>query len=481
MRRHAPGQGPEGTTGQAMTPRNKKLLILGCIALACILFRLYHIEQPFSTNGIDEGIHLLQAKMTGDGYGLYKDLNGDQAPLAILTFSLFEGAVLPARLLSVLLFAVATVAAGGIAWRMKNRQAGVLTVLLLSLDFTLLRESRLASLDLFSAALLCIAALLFILYLERPRWECAAVGGLLLSLSCLSKLMAAPCILAFTAAAAWYAVKHRRMDHFVAYAVAGVLPIAAMLLLFSPDALLEGMLLRQMHRGSDWWTKASTLLFIGPGFVYLLALRRWNLRDRRVAFMVLWLLSLLVFILVQGRTFQHHFAYVAFPAAVLAGVVLGDWPLDSRKMKAILGGFVAVNAVLMVSLVGTAPPDVSYEVADEVAAMTDGDAWVLSGNPLVNVLADRNTPPNLTNLAEYHYPPTTKSNITYWLERGDVEVVVLYYHLAEMDGVTRYLNESEHYEKATVITGEGQILFEGLTPRFSTDRYVVYRATGNAT
>ncbi|MGC9307838.1 MAG: hypothetical protein ACP5FL_03575, partial [Thermoplasmatota archaeon] len=344
-----------------------------------------------------------------------------------------------------------------------------------------LRESRLASLDLFSAALLCIAALLFILYLERPRWEYAAVGGLLLSLSCLSKLMAAPCVLAFTAAAVWYAVKRRRMNHFVAYAVAGVLPVAAMLLLFSPDALLEGMLLRQLHRGSDWWTKASTLLFIGPGFVYLLALRRWNLQDRRIAFVVLWLLSLLVFILVQGRTFQHHFAYVAFPAAVLAGVVLGDWQLDARKTKAVLGGFVAVNVVLMVSLVGTAPPDVSYEVADEVAAMTDGDAWVLSGNPLVNVLADRNTPPNLTNLAEYHYPPTTKSNITYWLERGDVEVVVLYYHLAEMDGVTRYLNESEHYEKATVITGAGQILFEGLTPRFSTDRYVVYRATGNAT
>lgn len=463
-----------------MTARQKKLLVLGAIALAFMLFRLYHLEQPFSTNGIDEGVHLLQAHMTADGYSLYGELNGDQAPLAILTFSLFEGAVLPSRLLSFLLFAAATAAAGVIAWRLKNRQAGMMTVLLLSLDFTLLRESRLASLDLFSAALLCMAGLLFVLYLERPGWTYATAGGLLLSLSCLSKLMAAPCALIITVAAAWYAVKHRRERDFAVYVLAGALPAVAMLFLFSPEALLNGVLLRQLHRGADWSTKASLLLFIGPSFVYLLALRRWNLRDRRIALVVLWLLSLLVFILLQGRTFQHHFAYVAFPAAVLAGVVLGDWSLDARKLKAVLGSFVAINAVLMISLIGTAPPDLSYEVADRVAAMTDGDAWVLSGNPLVNVLANRNAPPNLTNLARHHYPPTTTSNITYWLERGRVEVVVLYYHLAEMPGVASYLNRSGDYEKVAVIEGRGQILFEGITPHFSTDRYVVYRAV-NAT
>lgn len=463
-----------------MTARHKKLLVLGVVALAFLLFRLYHLEQPFSTNGIDEGIHLLQAQMTADGFSLYGELNGDQAPLAILTFALFKGAVLPSRLLSFLLFTGATGAAGLIAWRLKNRQAAVLTVLLLSLDFTLLRESRLASLDLFSAALLCMAALLFVVYLERPRWTYAAAGGLLLSLSCLSKLMAAPCALAMTVAAAWYAVRHRRMAHFGTYVLAGALPAVAMLFLFSPDALLNGVLLRQLHRGADWSTKASFLLFIGPSFVYLLALRRWDLRDRRVAFVVLWLVSLLVFILVQGRTFQHHFAYAAFPAAVLAGVVLGGWSLDGRKLKAVLGVFVAVNAVLMVSLVGTAPPDLSYEVADRVAAVTDDDDWVLSGNPLVNVLADRNAPPNLTNLARHHYPPTTKSNVTYWLERGRVELVVLYYHLAEMPGVARYLNQSGGYEKTAVVEGRGQILFDGIVPRFSTDRYVIYRAV-NAT
>jgi len=464
-----------------MTARQKKLFVLGVIALVFILFRLYHLEQPFSTNGIDEGIHLLQAKMTADGFSLYEDLNGDQAPLAILTFSLFKGAVLPSRLLSFLLFAGATMTAGVIAWRLKNRQAGVLTVLLLSLDFTLLRESRLASLDLFSAALLCMAGLLFILYLERPRWTYAAGAGLLLSLSCLSKLMAAPCALALTVAAVWYAVRHRRLEHFAVYALAGMVPALALLFLFSPDALLDGVLLRQLHRGADWSTKASALLFIGPSFAYLLAVRRWNLRDRRVAFVVLWLLSLLAFILVQGRTFQHHFAYVAFPAAILAGVVLGDWSLDSRKTVAVVAGFVAVNAVLTVALVGTAPPDLAYEVADHVAAVSDDDAWVLSGNPLVNVLADRNAPPNLTNLARHHYPPTTASNITYWLEGNRVEVVVLYYHLAELPGVIRYLNRSGRYEKAMVVEGKGQLLFDGVTPRFSTDRYVVYRAVNGTT
>ncbi|MEA2053541.1 MAG: hypothetical protein U9O96_00250 [Candidatus Thermoplasmatota archaeon] len=154
-----------------MISASKKILILFVVALAFIFFRIYNIENPFSTNGIDEGIHLLQAKMVGEGYNLYGDLGGDQAPLVIMIFSAFKGNVMISRYLSFFLFLASSLSSFLIASHLRDKRAGVFTVLVLALDFTLLRESRLASLDLFSASLLCISALFFILYIDKKNWK----------------------------------------------------------------------------------------------------------------------------------------------------------------------------------------------------------------------------------------------------------------------------------------------------------------------
>ena len=89
-----------------MSSKNKVII---AIILFSIVIRVYNIENPFSTNGIDEGIHLLQAKMIREGYNYYDDLQGDQAPLAILTFSIFEGNVLACRYLSYFLFIISSI------------------------------------------------------------------------------------------------------------------------------------------------------------------------------------------------------------------------------------------------------------------------------------------------------------------------------------------------------------------------------------
>ncbi|MDD3491991.1 MAG: glycosyltransferase family 39 protein [Candidatus Thermoplasmatota archaeon] len=455
-----------------MNSRDKHLLVVICLALAFIFFRLHNIQNPFSTNGIDEGIHLLQARMVSAGYNLYTDLNGDQGPLAILTFALWQGEVLTSRLLSFLLFGAATAASTYLAWRVKNRQAGAYTLLILALDFTLLRESRVASLDLFSGALLALAAVLLVWYLERGDWRLLLPGGALVSLACLAKMLAAPVALALLLWLIYRGVKNGELPATVAYVTGALLPLAVVLALFSPQSLLEGLVLRQTHRAYDWGAKASALLFIGPGFVYLAAVRRWNYRDAKVMLLLLWLLPLLALILLQGRTFQHHFAYTAFPAAILAGMALSTWSHGRRR--AVLASFVAVNAALGPALILTAPTDPAYEAAAEIEEVTPPGSLVISGNPLVNVLADRLAPPNLTNLAYYHYPPATASNVTYWLEKGEVAAVVLYWKLADMDRVEEYLNASQNYTLHVQIEERGQILMEGLRPGFSTDRYTVY-------
>ncbi|HHH77717.1 MAG TPA: hypothetical protein ENL18_00700 [Thermoplasmatales archaeon] len=92
----------------------------------------------------------------------------------------------------------------------------------------------------------------------------------------------------------------------------------------------------------------------------------------------------------------------------------------------------------------------------------------------MNVLANRDCPPNLTNLAYHHQPPTEPSDIIYWLKNGDVKAVVIYWHLSDMDEVREYLNRSRDYILYGTIEGRGQILFNGFVPEFSEDRYVIY-------
>jgi len=455
-----------------MMKGDKHLLLLIVVAVFFIGFRVYNIENPFSTNGIDEGIHLLQAKMVDHGYNLYTDLKSDQAPVAILTFSLMHNSVIESRMLSFTLFGMAAATSSFIAYLIKSKQAGVYTLLILSLDFTLLRESRLASLDLFSAALLTLGVLCLLLYIKREYWQLLVVGAILISLSCLAKMLAIPSAILISIWLAYTLLKNRKYTLLTAYILGGLIPIALLLLLFSPEMLIEGLIVRQTHRLYEWGTKASIFLFIGPSFVYLAALRRWDFRDKQIILLVLWLLPTFIFIIAQGLTFQHHFAYAAFPAAILASIAIASWPKKERR--ALLASFVAINAVLGPALIISAPTDMAYQVADTIEDITLEDTVIIVGNPLVTVLADRLAPPNMTNLAYYHYPPTTTGNISYWLKNKDVAVVGLYWKLAEMEKVEQYLNHSDSYVLYTQFQGKGQMVFAGITPTFSTDKYTLY-------
>ncbi|RLF63526.1 MAG: hypothetical protein DRN33_03955 [Thermoplasmata archaeon] len=457
-----------------MTGNDKKIAILFVIAISFIFLRIYNIQNPFSTNGVDEGIHLIQAKMVSSGYNLYSDLGGDQAPLAILSFAALGGDVMAARYLSFSLFLIAAFSSFLISVRIKNRNTGVLTVLILALDFTLLRESRLASLDLFSASLLSISALFFILYIDDRKVANIALASFFLSISCLSKMIAAPFAIIVTLLFFYLSVKERRYVHIISYAIFFAIPFLLLLFMFTPQELIEGILLRQANRGFDIFSKLSFLLFIGPGFIYLISVKKWDIKNRKIAFLIIWLASLLIFIMIQGRTLHHHFVYIVFPAAILSSIALSELPENSLKGRTLLTSFIVINAALSASLILTAPHDLAYEVADEVEAIVPGDYMVISGNPLVNVLTGREPPPNLTNLAYYHCPQTEPSDVIYWIEKGNVGAVVFYWHLADMDEVREYLNESGNYVMYKIVEGKGQILFDGIMPGFSEDRYVIY-------
>ena len=445
-----------------MSLRNK---IIIAIILFSIAIRAYNVKNPFSTNGIDEGIQLLQAKMIKEGYNYYEDLKGDQAPLAILTFSILGGNVLACRFLSYFLFLISCIFLF-LSAKKFGKEIALTALLIISLDFTLLRESRLTSLDLFSAALLCISSFLFLNYIEKKEVTSLILSSLLFSFSLLSKIT--PLFLAFFFLFYLFIYK-KRLKHCILFTLFLFLPILPLLLFFTPSQLIEGVLLRQMHRGFDLYSKLSLFLFIASCFIYLFSIKKWNLKNDKILYLVAWLLLILIPLLIQGRTFQHHFVYISYPLAILSSIAINE-----KNRRSVLAVFIILNLFLAIFFIFTAPKDLVYDVAIDIEKITDKDDLVISGNPLVNVIASRLAPPNLTNLAKYHYPPTTLNDIIYWLEKNETKVIVLYYHLFEIHGLREYLENNTQWHFYKKMEGKGQILFDGIVPKFSTDVYEIY-------
>jgi 4-amino-4-deoxy-L-arabinose transferase-like glycosyltransferase len=252
-----------------------------------------------------------------------------------------------------------------------------------------------------------------------------------------------------------------------------VVPALALLMVFTPSELINGILLRQANRGFDWYSKGSIILFFLSGIFYFYAFRKWSLKDERIQYILLWAILLFVPIVLQGRTSQHQLAYCAYPFAILAAKAFNDSHID-KKRHILLAVFITVNMSLAGFFIATAPTDLSYSVADIIEDLTDSEDMVISGNPLTTVLANRISPPNLTNVAEFHYPATTAEDIIYWLKQNTTKIIVLYFYLSELPEISSYLANQSEWQLHDRVQGKGQILFENLTPAFSNDTYLIY-------
>jgi hypothetical protein len=263
--------------------------------------------------------------------------------------------------------------------------------------------------------------------------------------------------------------------HGILYIIVFSIPLLFLLLLFTPQQLIEGIILRQTHRGFDATLKLSLLLFLGFSFIYLFAIKKWNLKNEKILYLVMWVLLILIPLMAQGRTFPQHFVYISYPLAILSSYALhSHWEI---KRKTITTGFIAFSVVLSLFFIATAPRDISYEVSDEIQTITTDQDIVISGNPLVNVISNRLAPPNLTNLAAFHYPPVTLDDIIYWLEKNETTVIIVYYHLRTIEGVTAYLENSSSWQLYTTVEGDGTIRFEEFTPIIPRETYEIYIKT----
>jgi len=448
-----------------LTTDRRKVLAVALLILATAAFlRFYNIGWSFSNNGVDEGIMLERARMVSSGYDLYTELPCDQAPLAFLIGSVFEGDVVALRVLTAALSLVAIAACMLASKKQMGNLAMIVTGILLAVDFALLRESRLFSLDGISTAFLALSLPLFLHYLRHGSRIALASAGLLVGLCTASKLFGGVALLGmllFMLIEYWRSRDEKKklrrtITDLVVLTAATALPIAVLLFFLGPSEMLDGMVFDQGHRAFDLAMKLSIPAFFGLNLAYafpLLYARRMWAHSKEARFLLVLTVVLLADFIVQPLVFLHHMVLMSPGLAILSGMFIAD-VYDTRKealtqvdkltmSKKMISGSRALKAVLLVGILISAgiasyglaaqgkPAQLMY--AEKIAEWTTPEDWIISGDPLITAYAERRTPPSMVNVGTRVYPGMNITDVENAIVEYDVAVFVLSYRFAQPD------------------------------------------------
>ena len=461
------------------TDRRKVLAAVVLILAIAVFLRFFNIGWSFSNNGVDEGIMLERARLVGAGYDLYTELPCDQAPLVFLIGGAFDGDVLALRVLTASLSMVAIIACMVASKRLQGNTAMLLTGLLLAVDFTLLRESRLFSLDGLSAFFLAMALPFYLHFLSKGSRPALALAGFLVGLSAASKLFGG---IALAGMLLFMAVEHLRtkkeartgpktLVDILVLAVSAAVPLVVLLLALGPSEMLNGMVFDQGHRQSDLVMKLSIPIFFGLNLAYAIPLvyaRSTWAHSKEARFLLILTAVLLANFVLQPLVFLHHMVLMSPGLAVLSGAVIAR-VLEHRKERSVeqmeqqgsknsifeSKAFLAISMVGILVSAGLASYGIAAQerpgqlvYAEKVAAWTTPDDWVISGDPLIAAYAQRLTPPGMVNVGTRVYPELTIGEVEAAVVEYDVAVFLLSYRFLEEDmaGLGQYLVD-HGYEK----------------------------------
>ncbi len=442
-----------------------------CILIAAATLRFANIGWSYSNNGIDEGVMVERVLMVDLGLALYSELPCDQAPLAFLIGALFGGDVVSLRALTAMLSFAAVACCMAVSRRIGGNHAMIVTGALLAVDFALVRESRLFSLDAMATSFLAFSLAVFVLHLERRNTAVLALAGILAGIACSMKLIGGLALLAIIIFILIEAFKGRASRKTASLDIALVVALAAlpliilMALLGAPD-MIQGMVFDQGHREFDAFLKLSLLAYFGLNLAFVLPLayanRLWR-RGPRERMLLTTTFVVLAFMVVQPLVFLHHVVIAGPALAILAGVVIGKSieakkaPVESAsKVSESKWGYarrVAIPAFVVSIMISGGlstyglvaqgePPQVIW--GEVVAQLSSEDEYVICGDPLIAAYAGRMTPPEVVNVAERQYPELTLERLCQAVVEYDVAVVVICYHLNDFEEFPSFL-ESNNY------------------------------------
>ncbi len=459
-----------GTLRRLSEGRHAALLGAALVLALALFLRLYHIGWAFSSDGVDEGIMVERSLMVHHGYQIYSDVPSDQAPLAFYIGAVLGGDVITLRSFVAILSVLAITASMLAARKLSGTRAMLITGLLLAVDFALLRESRLFSLDAISAAFLAFSILPFLTYMQNHSRVALSVSSLMVGLSTISKLIGVLGLIGMLVFLA-FEMKSRAGDRrrlsldAIVLVIVSAIPVAIAMATLGPAEMIQGMVLDQGHRGYDLGLKLSIFAFFAVNLAYLVPLVQarslWRLRPELRYFLCVSLV-ILAFMIFQPLTFLHHMVMLSFPLAILAGVCISNVLTHGRassqnetppsRINKRHRGATPVIALALVGILvssglgvyGLAAQHGAWQesYARQVEDASSSGEWIVSGDPLITAEAGRLTPPDLINVAFRQYPELTEAELESQILRYNVSVVVVCYRLAEMPGLTQFLGEN---------------------------------------
>ena len=420
------------------------------IILIVIFFlglRVYKLNYLVDTNGVDEGIQLMEGRSLHYGYKLYSQINSNAAPFFIGLYGLGNGNPYLFRSLSVLFSLIILFIVFYIANKYSNSSGGIIAGLLLTGEWFFLKESRLCSLDLYCATFICIGILFLLQYLKKSDIRFLCLSGLSFGFGAMTKLFA---VVPFGIVFLYLAIiSHkepiRKWKFGFIYFISFLIPVLLTMFFFGFFDSFNGFFLNQLHRPRqalsyklhmfNYYFQSNPMLIIlaAVGIIY-----SWKYKSSRV--ITLWLLSLTFFFLFQATTWKHHLSLLSPPLAILAGIA-GARLLNRKSGKygrifnmlllILILSSMAYNLFIMGKAIYYKKLPVVYTIAQNVKKYTLPKDFIVSGDPLITVLANRKQPPEANNVAQLQYPPLTSQKLVNICRKYKVKVIILTYALLE--------------------------------------------------
>ena len=176
-------------------------------------------------------------------------------------------------------------------------------------------------------------------------------------------------------------------------------------------------------------------------------------RKKDTRLMMIWFVPLFIYLVIQSPIWDHYFVLLVPPVSYLGGKgfdLLSDNPSngsDHRDMKdrirrknAISSTLFIIGIVYIVITTGittaftvTAEDPIQERIGEDIGSLTSEGDFIISGDPLIGVYADRLQPPQATNLAMVRYPELTDRDLINITREYNITLVIFTYHLSNYD------------------------------------------------
>ena len=475
-------------------PKYYFLYLAGILIAIAAIPRVFFPNWSFFPNGVDEGIDIMSGMMMSAGYTLYSQINTVQPPLMISIYGLLGFGPTPYRLLSTFTSLIIISLVMYLGYRIGGRSVMVASGAFLVMDVLFLHQSRQASLDIFSLVWVVVAITLLVR--TRKRWEnwTAVIMGITIGISIMTKLFGVIAaggiflILMIDILSTTRWSSNMKIDRFLpprgsevrprwevlsVFVLSGAFVVLLIMVFFGAQDVFQGIILNQLNRPRDGIT--TKLMFLGIfslcnivaiPFLFL------GLKPlyRKPEGIIIPLAALyLAFMLLQAKTWIHHLIFLSPALSLAAGVGIirvftttrwwrlrKNFTISNRSIAYVQVFLILAAAIVgggMAIIVGERGQPASYNLSDRLKEVTNEEDYVISGDPMIPINADRNVPPEVVNVAIVQWPPISNDQLNRTVIGYGVEAVIITYHLLDMEGFIDFVEKNFDLEAHIVESG----------------------------